>query len=255
MALMTTTFISETLDLQTAVNILIPDHMSATQEPATLYLLHGLSGDYSSWMLKTSLYRYVEKHPVIIIMPSVDRSFYTDMAVGNRYWTYLTEELPQKLHQWLPLTNARARRFVGGLSMGGYGALKWGLNAPDTFAGIISMSGAVDILALLERFPEYRAPFAAVFGKLETFPQSINDLYHLVDAVSRQATNQPSILQFCGKTDFLYDDNLKFKAALDASSLPHQFFDKPDTAHEWSYWDECIQVTLNWIDQKLAAID
>ncbi|MFT8872006.1 MAG: alpha/beta hydrolase family protein [Sporolactobacillus sp.] len=253
MALMTTTFISDTLDLQTAVNILMPDRITPDEEPATLYLLHGLSGDYSSWMLRTSLYRYADGRPFIIIMPSVDRSFYTDMAVGNRYWTYLTKELPDKLHQWLPLTGKRSRQFVAGLSMGGYGALKWGLNAPEQFGGIVSMSGAVDLEAALARSPEFLPAFSAIFGHPDTFKGSANDLYHLAQKASSDGGALPEILQFCGKADFLYEDNLRFKAALDDSRLPHRFFDKPDTGHEWAYWDECVQYTLSWIEQRLKV--
>ncbi|MFX3616914.1 MAG: alpha/beta hydrolase [Sporolactobacillus sp.] len=253
MALMTINLHSETLDLQTAVNVLIPDKLTAGEPPATLYLLHGLSGDYSSWLLKTSLLRYAENRQLTIIMPSADRSFYTDMVHGNRYWSYLTEELPAKLGSWLPLTQKRENRFVGGLSMGGYGALKWGLSAPEKFAGILSMSAAVDLAALLERSPEYRDNFESIFGNPLSFPHSDNDLFHLVDKVSDQDHPMPEILQFCGNADFLYTDNLRFKAKLDASKIPHSFHEKEAMGHEWAYWDESMQIGLDWIEQKIAA--
>lgn len=253
MALMTISFRSEVLDLQTHVNVLIPDQWSPDNPPATLYLLHGLSGDYSSWIQKTSLLRYAEKLPLTIIMPSADRSFYTDMVYGNRYWTYLTKELPERLQTWLPLATTRNKCFVGGLSMGGYGALKWGLNYPEQFSGIISMSGAVDLQAMVERAPEYLPGFQMIFGDLKKFSQSANDLFSLVDKVSDQGRYLPDILQFCGTADFLYADNLVFKAKLDRSKLPHRFSEKNGVKHEWSYWDETIRYTLDWIAKKIGA--
>ncbi|WP_353949264.1 alpha/beta hydrolase-fold protein [Sporolactobacillus sp. Y61] len=102
MALMTTRFYSETLQLDTTVNIIIPDKLQKDHPLAVLYLLHGLSDDSSTWLMHSSVLRYAENRPFLIIMPDVHRSFYTDMAFGNHYWTYLTKELPEKVNL-LPL--------------------------------------------------------------------------------------------------------------------------------------------------------
>lgn len=251
MALMTTKFYSETLQLVTTINVIVPDTISSGNPPATLYLLHGLSDDAGSWLLHTPLMRYTAGRPFIIIMPDVHRSFYTDMAFGNRYWTYLTDELPKKMIEWFPVTDRRDYQFVAGLSMGGYGALKWGLNFPEKFAGIASMSGAVDIASMLERMPEHQHEFYTIFGDPDGWNHSVNDLFGLVDQVSISSGPKPDILQFCGTADFLYQDNLKFKAKLDASSIPHTYHEKPQAGHEWTYWDEDIQIVLEWIEHKL----
>ena len=66
-----------------------------TGPPPVLYLLHGLSDDDTIWLRRTSIERYVAPLGLAVVMPQVHRSFYTDEAYGGRYWTFLSEELPQ----------------------------------------------------------------------------------------------------------------------------------------------------------------
>ncbi|RYL89253.1 alpha/beta hydrolase family protein [Sporolactobacillus sp. THM19-2] len=252
MALMTTRFYSETLQLDTTVNIIIPDKLQKDHPLAVLYLLHGLSDDSSTWLMHSSVLRYAENRPFLIIMPDVHRSFYTDMAFGNHYWTYLTKELPKKIKGWFPVESVRSRTFAAGLSMGGYGVLKWGLNEPEKFSEIFSMSGAVDVRGMLDRKPEMMHDFRTVFGDPEKWEHSINDLFSLVDKVAGTSGPKPVIHQYCGTADFMYQDNLKFKAKLDESTLPHTYDEKPDVGHEWRYWDELIQRVLDHIEKKIT---
>ena len=42
--------------------------------------------------------------------------FYTDMAKGDRYWTFVSEELPQIVRSFFPISAAR-RIISAGLSM------------------------------------------------------------------------------------------------------------------------------------------
>src|SRR6476619_7886720 len=111
----------------------------STGETPVLYLLHGLSDDDTIWLRRTSIERYVAALGLAVVMPQVHRSFYTDEAYGNRYWTYLSEELPEIVHGFFRLSRRREDTFVAGLSMGGYGALKWALRDPGRFAAAASL--------------------------------------------------------------------------------------------------------------------
>ena len=113
-----------------------------------LYLLHGLSDDDTIWLRRTSIERYVAPLGLAVVMPQVHRSFYTDEAHGNRYWTFLSEELPELVHHFFRLSRRREDTFVAGLSMGGYGALKWALREPERFAAAASMSAAADVAGM-----------------------------------------------------------------------------------------------------------
>ena len=103
MALLHCNFKSAVLDLCSSMDVILPDPVrlldgtlvERTQPPQVLYLLHGLSDDNTIWQRRTSIGRYVEAYDLAVVMPAVDRSFYTDMAQGNRYWTFVSEELPE----------------------------------------------------------------------------------------------------------------------------------------------------------------
>src|SRR5215216_920350 len=124
-------FFSETLSLSTTMTVILPQQTStqigmtgAQREgpPPVLYLLHGLSDDDTIWLRRTSIERYVAPLGLAVVMPQVHRSFYTDEAAGGRYWTFLSEELPEIVSRFFWVSTTRADTFVAGLSMGGYGA-------------------------------------------------------------------------------------------------------------------------------------
>ena len=84
---------SAALGKSTAFNVVIPQNPSSP--PKVLYLLHGLSDDYTIWMRRTSIERYASQYNLAVVMPDGGRSWYSDMQEGTGYWTYLSEELPQ----------------------------------------------------------------------------------------------------------------------------------------------------------------
>ena len=143
-------FFSEALSLSTSMTVLLPQR-TTTQigmeghasdgPPPVLYLLHGLSDDDTIWLRRTSIERYAAPLGLAVVMPQVHRSFYTDQAYGGRYWTFLTEELPELVGSLFRVSDRREDTFVAGLSMGGYGALKWALRHPERFAAAASLSG------------------------------------------------------------------------------------------------------------------
>ena len=135
----------------------------------TLYLLHGLSDDHTTWMRRTAIERYAAERHLAVIMPAVGRSFYQDTASGAKYWTFLSEELPALCRNWFPLSTAREDTFAAGLSMGGYGALRLGLAGPEKFAAVASLSGALDLRQRRRELdgselPMDRAEWAGIFG-------------------------------------------------------------------------------------------
>ncbi|NQT87882.1 esterase family protein, partial [bacterium] len=102
MALIHCNFFSDALGLSCSMDVILPQTttrqigMAGVAEHETfptLYLLHGLSDDHTIWQRRTSIERYVADRGLAVVMPAVHRSFYTDMAHGYRYWTFLAEEL------------------------------------------------------------------------------------------------------------------------------------------------------------------
>jgi putative tributyrin esterase len=259
MALIHCNFKSEVLGLHTSMYVILPqiskegtspdNHTLDTKHP-TLYLLHGLSDPESAWIRKTSIERYVAPLGLAVVMPTVHRSFYTDMANGHRYWTFISEELPAIARELFPLSDRREDNFVAGLSMGGYGAFKLALSHPDRFMAAASLSGALDIPSRIKiAEPSMQTEFRNIFGDFDRVAGSDNDLLHLLGKVAGSDGPKPMMYQYCGTEDFLYEGNLNFLNK--AKSLPIDItYEEEPGDHQWFYWDKKIQTVLNWLPLK-----
>jgi putative tributyrin esterase len=200
-------FFSDSLSLSTSMTVLLPQRTTtqigmtgaaADGPPPVLYLLHGLSDDDTIWLRRTSIERYVAPLALAVVMPQVHRSFYTDEHYGGRYWTFLSEELPELVGSWFQVSQRREDIFVAGLSMGGYGALKWGLRQPDRFAAAATLSGAVDIggLRTSRIRPEDPRMFDRILG--EASPAGTDDdLFALLGRADPAAL--PALYVCCGE--------------------------------------------------------
>lgn len=261
MALIHCHFFSEVLNLTTAMDVILPQPpqtqpgqfgSEAGRKYPTLYLLHGLSDDQTIWQRRTSIERYLRYTDLAVVMPAVQRSFYTDMAHGYPYWTFISEELPALARAFFPLSAAREDNFVAGLSMGGYGAFKLALTHPDRYAAAASLSGVMDIVRTTQgEDGDWRAEMEAIFGDLDQLAGSRNDLFHLAQQVTT-ASVQPMLYQCCGTEDFLYQDNLRFRDWATSLGLNLTYEEGPGE-HEWGYWDQQIQRVLYWLPLPPSA--
>ena len=155
MALIELKFYSQMLGMQTEAYIIIPQKFTSgeigiegksdSKEYKCLYLLHGLSDDHSIWLRRTSIERYAAEYGICVVMPCGARSFYTDMKYGMKYFSYITEELPCVVSEFLKVSNKREDTYIAGISMGGYGALKAALKKPEVFCACGGLSPVADI--------------------------------------------------------------------------------------------------------------
>lgn len=228
------------------INVLGPDKIN--KKTAVMYLLHGRSDDCNAWLNSTRLTSYAEKYNFLIVMPEVRLSYYADEYMGQKYWTYLTEELTEKVENWFNV-NPKAKRFVAGLSMGGYGAFKWALNYPDYFAGAASLSGAMDVLDLWSRDVMRDDEFKRVFQSKRQFSKSENNLMYLV---KNQKYNEGYFLQMCGTEDFLIEDNRRFNK-LAEKQIKHYDYVEQAGDHNWDYWDMTIQIVLEKFNDLIVG--
>ena len=257
MALIHLDFFSEVLRLSTSMTVILPQPtlMQGGRAVApkrrswrTLYLLHGLSDNHTTWQRRTSIERYVEPLGLAVVMPEVHRSFYADMAFGNRYWTFVSEEVPALARSLFPLSTARADNFVAGVSMGGYGAFKLALTHPGRFAAAASLSGALHMAggAASHGDPLWRAELKQIFGPSLRIAGGENDLFHLADLLVATKGPTPRLFQWCGTEDVLYPDNLAFRDHALALGLPLTYEEGPG-GHDWLEWDREIQRVLAWL--------
>ncbi len=260
MALIQCRFFSDVLGLSTTMHVILPEQSTRligmdteqqTSEPDVLYLLHGLSDDDSIWTRRSSLERYAAQYNVAIIMPNGFRGYYTDTAIGQNYWTYITEELPAKVHSFYKLPTAREKTHIAGLSMGGYGAFKAALRLPERFASAASLSGALDMYPHMsnKEDPVRHQEIKQIFGAQEHFQNSNNDLFACLERLTQSKATAPRLYQCCGTEDMLYADNIAFKKACSTTAIDYTYKESAG-GHTWEYWDNEIQHVLQWMFQQ-----
>ncbi len=249
MALLRVDFFSESLEMGTSMTVLLPQAGEAqigvsgsvgTGEVPVLYLLHGLSDDATAWTRFTSVERYAAQRGLAVVMPQVARSFYADEAHGQRYWTFLSEELPTVVSSFFRVSTAREDTFVAGLSMGGYGAAVWALRHPDRFAAVATMSGALDLHLLATRgdlHPLYRQVF-------DGRPSARDDPFELLRATD--PATAPAMHVSCGTEDELVDANRRFVDLARGRGLDVTVDLRPGV-HDWTFWDRELQDILAWL--------
>ena len=134
----------ETVQLQSKLagttlpyNVILPVDYEAspTTRYPVLYLLHGLTGHYTDWVAKTNVANYAAHLPLIIVMPEGNNGWYTDSASvpTDKYESYILQELIPDVQRRYHTIEDRSGRAIAGLSMGGYGAIKFGLKSPGMF--------------------------------------------------------------------------------------------------------------------------
>ena len=212
MAFFTGNIYSRSLLQDTQLNVILPQDGRTYEgkgKPKTLILLHGLSDNASVWFRKTAIERYAEQYDLLVAMPEVQRSFFTDMKYGHDAYTYISEELPKTLKEMFHTSIAREDMMIAGLSMGGYGALKCAIENPERFGYCGAFSGAYGIGALQamnagdEPVVEgFEKDVLAIFGSSHV-PEAA-EMTHILEKESVNKNNWPKLYFTCGTEDFLY---------------------------------------------------
>ena len=211
------------------------------RERKVLYLLHGLSGDATSWQRYSAIETLAEAYGLVVVMPTAGRSFYADLPNGQRYFSYLTEELPAYLDALFGLRPRREDTLIAGLSMGGYGAFKAAFAYPERFYAAASLSGILG-MGILNSDPDdsRRAEFELVFGDLSKLPGSVHDPATWLERESARGSDLPRLYIACGLQDELLPLSSLFAKACGAAG--HEVaYREGEGGHDWLFWDLWIR--------------
>lgn len=230
-------YFSRALGKHIGAFVLLPETESPGPFPV-MFLLHGLSDDYSIWLRRTSIERYVEGMNLIVVMPDGGRGFYTDAKEGFAYGTAMVPELSDLVARTF---HTRPGWGVTGLSMGGYGAVRLALRHPDVFRSAVSLSGAMGFGHIVGEDNRGREEFMRILG--EDFVGGENDLFALVECLDADA--RPALRIDCGTEDFLIEHNRSFHDHLQSLGVEHEYEESPG-AHDWAYWDEHVRPALKF---------
>lgn len=237
---------SKALVRNTSVNVIYPDHVPEGTPVKVLYLLHGYMGHYMDWVRLTAIERYIRDYPVCVVMPSGYNHFYTNGPFGNNYFDAIFSDLPETIEAMFHVSKNKEDRYIAGLSMGGYGALKLALTPPYQYHKVASLSGVIDIDALYNNAAnaDYHTKFNQVFKTLPVAGTN-DDLYHLFKQAN-DVKKVPDLFLACGTDDHLLRHHTDLKNFLNQEKITYKLFETPG-GHEWRLWDLYIQEVIRWM--------
>lgn len=262
MALIQADFFSEALMRTVTIQAVIP--VDKISEPGTkkrekkpfktLYLLHGIYGNYTDWVTGTRIMRWAQDRNLAVVLPSGENHFYIDCEKSNEFYgKFIGEELVRVTRELFPLSDKREDTFIAGLSMGGYGAVRNGLKYHHTFGCIAGLSSAFILEKALrseegENNPliERRSYYESVFGDLSRLRGSDKDYKALALRLKKEGAKIPKIYLACGLDDFLLQENLDYRDFLEKNEIEVTFETGPGN-HEWDFWDTYMKKVLDWL--------
>ncbi|MGI8670513.1 MAG: alpha/beta hydrolase [Aridibacter sp.] len=244
---------SKLMKRQMPYRVILPVGYNVSNEKVfypTIYLLHGLTGHYDNWGDKAELEKYTESYKYIFVMPEGDNGWYSDSAMNenDKYESYIIEELIPEIEKKFRSQKERGGRVIAGLSMGGYGGLKFGIKYPDKFVLAGSFSGALRAAEfdakVLGGWKVLADSITTTFGEADSDTRKENDVFKLVKEKSpAQIKEMPFIYLDCGTEDGLIKQNMDFANLLLEKRIPHEYRQLPGK-HEWAYWNSQIKEFL-----------
>lgn len=227
-----------------------------------LWLLHGTSGDNDCWVRFTRIESWAEQNKIAIFMPDCRLSAFCDMQKGPAYYTFVTEELPDFCAKMFPILRGRENNFVGGLSMGGYGATKLGLLNPDKYSLILNLSGGVDrVMRVNQTIRENRLTgchnliaMKATFGDLSKVEGSEHDVFYLAKKLAESGKPLPKFFTSIGTRDPHWEENIRFRKLLIENGYD-VYWEQGPYIHDWTNWNHYIEMALAWTAKQWAGIE
>lgn len=250
MAQINVNFLSNEMRMSTTVTVSLPEIPVPDEGFPTLYLLHGFSGDNTDWVRHTRVEDYANNNGIAVVMPCGYNSAYTDMRYGQKYFSYLSDELPRYIQSILPLSNKRENRYVAGASMGGYGAMKWGLSRPDFFSAVCSLSGSLRVQDRIEgKSANSGNQCAGMYGDPPKIIQESEDLFYMLTELVKNGVNLPRLSCYCGKRDkpHIYGAFVEFTKHANLLGIPIYRREAPYAGHTWEYWDSVLLEMIRWM--------
>ena len=230
-------------------SVFIPPGIEALTAIPVILMLHGVYGSHWAWFFKgaahetaLALMNSKQIRPMILVTPSDglrgDGSGYLNHS-GFNFETWISEDVVNAVMTTFPFVGINSPIFIGGLSMGGYGALRIGAKFPDKFRGISAHSAITDIDEM-KQFLTTSFPFDDV-------PRSDSDI---TQWCRLNKDRLPPIRFDCGISDPLIEGNRRFHRQLEKYSINHSYHEFSG-GHSWEYWRTHFVETLLFFEQLL----
>ena len=214
----------------------------AAEHPASrypiLYFLHGLGDNEQTlfnsggWTLLDDLRKQRKMGDFLIVAPEGRRSFYVNSADGSaRYSDFFLQEFMPAIERKYRIRAGRAGRAISGISMGGYGALRFAFAHPELFSAVSAQSAAIiaESPQQLDSAAQTGVPIMGVLGPVFGKPIDVrhwNENNPLLLAKKYPESLRKMTIYFnCGQ-----DDNYGFEKG--AAEL-HEELQREHVTHEY----------------------
>ena len=222
--------------------VIVPDNYKKSKKKfPVVYLLHGYSGNYATWVKSfKEVSQQVDRYGFIAI--GVDgnySSWYFNSPIDPtfKYETYIIDELVPFIDKKYKTIASREGRAISGLSMGGHGALYLSLKHQDVFGAAGSMSGGVDIRPFSEKWNIKKR-----LGAINDFPDNW-EKNTVVNLIELNQNNNLKLIIDCGVDDFFIDVNRELHQKMLALKIDHDYIERPGK-HNIDYWENSLKFQL-----------
>ena len=222
--------------------VIVPDNYKKSKKKfPVVYLLHGYSGNYGTWVKSfKEVSQQVDRYGFIAI--GVDgnySSWYFDSPIDPtfKYETYIIDELVPFIDKKYKTIASREGRAISGLSMGGHGSLYLSLKHQDVFGAAGSMSGGVDIRPFSEKWDIKNR-----LGAITDFPENW-EKNTVVNLIELNQNNNLKLIIDCGVDDFFIDVNRELHQKMLALKIDHDYIERPGK-HNIDYWENSLKFQL-----------
>ena len=261
MAIGKMTFHSEELNRNVDFRFLLPEGPSLYEEdksyfdraPRVLYLLHGHGCGNEEWLTGSSIKAFSYRYNMAVIMPGGENSFYLNHPEARaNYGNFVGRELVEYTRKVFGFSDRREDTFIGGISMGGFGALHTGLEFPENFSKIMALSSALILYDVAGKDNRYDDGFGgydyytSIFGDLKNVLESEVNPETLALKLLGHGVDLPQIYMACGTEDFLLENNRKFKRFLDAHKI-NCIYHESEGNHNFKFWDPYVEDAIRWM--------
>lgn len=220
-----------------------------------MYLLHGNDGLRNDWAVKGKMQKTVDTlvasgdiPPAIFIMPDANTNWYVDLK--EKMETAFVQDLMPHIEKTYRTINTRDGRVIGGLSMGGYGALRFVLKYPEKFQAAALLSPAI---YNPEPPTDSSARFVKVFAEPNTdgaYSKTVWQQYNYPPLMAGFLAKGIKVPMYINSGD---DD--EFAIESDATLLYSQLRKAKQPAelrivngkHEWAVWESTLGDSLKYV--------
>jgi putative tributyrin esterase len=233
------------------ITVWLPPHVESLEELPLVLLLHGVYGSHWAWALSGGAHKAAARliaersiRPMALVMPSDglwgDGSGYVKHA-GRDYERWIAEDVPAAARLLLPYAlRPNTPLLIGGLSMGGFGALRLGAKYGRTKFRAISAHSSITHFHQMSLFVE---------EPLENYGARPED-ESVIETILSNPGELPALRFDCGVSDPLIDENRSLHRALLEAGVEHTY-EKFGGGHEWTYWEEHVADSLRFFETAL----